>query len=681
MVAHDAAMPLLSVDVAQREPYSILAWKKSEAAQEHPKERQSARSGKVAMLVQNNNSELSSALKGIAVSMVASTPEDLGNFDTIVIDHADGSVLANATDLDIIPVTSPAIGQGRGLGDQRRQPVRISQQRSASGLSARGTLRSAHHEDLPDPRRQGEAIASALAALVQSELVALEAPTEKADARKDLELWLTGDSRVLVPHLEPNENLNRLFYGQDQDYSTKDTSADESYNGKLVEDQFVKLTEFTKGGLSARAERAGVRVVTGTIVRTGSGLDEAALNGRAVAAYVDRKPGDSLSTGIVTSAFSVLGDYFAEKNVPMVASLSQLAKAVDATALSGAKELSGQHVVIVAADGASAAFKEAVARLGTRIGFRVSIVDDKETQGEMQRLVAAANIVILAGVPDVEMRSGGTKPEALDEIGRLKASGASVQMFSVDASDEKAVAGVVQRVSPRTPSRGVVHAAMMQGAIALDKALRNTPLGFFLMTSSISAVLGNPGQANYCVANSYLDFLALARRRNHLAACSIALFMVEDVGVVAENVTVAEALARKMPFGFNEKEMLMGFEAAILHGQPLTSDVDLGDVQLVLGLEPEAMLRAMEEDQVDLSDAFWHRDMRMSSVLATLEAKQNGSPAPAETALEMHIVKPTAHILGLGAETFKLEGMSVANHGINSMIGVAQGWLFTEFGL
>jgi len=323
-------------------------------------------------------------------------------------------------------------------------------------------------------------------------------------------------------------------------------------------------------------------------------------------------------------------------------------------------------------------------------------------------------------------RSGTAKPEAKEVVDRLTASGASVQVFNVDASDEKAVAEVVHQVSSELPIKGVVHAAMvlrdglyenmsfsayqealrpkMQGAIALDKALGNTPLDFFLMTSSISAVLGNPGQANYCAANSYLDFLALHRRRKGLAACSVALPMVEDVGVVAENVAVAEALTRKMPFSINEKEMLAAFEAAILHGRPQGSqDVSLGDVQLVLGLDPEAMLQAMNDDHVDLSDSFWHRDARMSSVRESIETKQkeNGSNSSGDgsdrsfastlsglseeemlSALSTHIVERAGRILGLEPESFQLEGISLGNHGVDSMIGVElQRWLFSEFGL
>ncbi|KAI0128332.1 putative polyketide synthase [Xylariales sp. AK1849] len=327
-------------------------------------------------------------------------------------------------------------------------------------------------------------------------------------------------------------------------------------------------------------------------------------------------------------------------------------------------------------------------------------------------------------------RSGTAKPEAADVVGRLKESGANVQVFCVDASDEQAVADVVADVSSKQPIKGVIHAAMvlqdvlyqnmsfsayraalqpkMQAAIALDKALGDTPLDFFLMTSSISGVLGNPGQANYCAGNSYLDFLALQRRKRGLAACSIALPMVEDVGVVAENAAIADSLARKMPFGVDEREMLVSFEAGIIQGTPSTDanvneNVRLGDVQMILGLEPEPMLIAMEG--MDITDAFWHQDARMKSVLESLETLaaaagksggQDGGGAGAGftatldglsedevlKAIALHIVGRAARILGSQADSFKLDKASVASHGIDSMIGVElQSWLFKEFGL
>ncbi|THC91949.1 hypothetical protein EYZ11_008604 [Aspergillus tanneri] len=64
---------------------------------------------------------------------------------------------------------------------------------------------------------------------------------------------------------------------------------------------------------------------------------------------------------------------------------------------------------------------------------------------------------------------------------------------------------------------------------------RGQALDFFLLLSSISSVVGSKGQANYAAANSFLDSFAAYRRSMGLAAQTINLGVVEDVGVVAES--------------------------------------------------------------------------------------------------------------------------------------------------
>jgi acyl carrier protein len=176
--------------------------------------------------------------------------------------------------------------------------------------------------------------------------------------------------------------------------------------------------------------------------------------------------------------------------------------------------------------------------------------------------------------------------------------------------------------------------------------------------------------------------------------------MIEDVGVVAENTSIADALERKMPFGVNEREMLLGVEAAVISGAATSTDVQLGDVQLILGLEPSAMLVAMEG--LTLSDAFWYRDARLRLVieqlegLATAVGQTGGAPGsegfvskvmslPEDECLATigsHIMQRAARILGAQAETFQYDNASVSSHGIDSMIGVEfQSWLFKEFGV
>jgi KR domain len=240
----------------------------------------------------------------------------------------------------------------------------------------------------------------------------------------------------------------------------------------------------------------------------------------------------------------------------------------------------------------------------------------------------------------------------------------------------------------------------MNGAVSLHNALGQTPLDFFLMTSSISAVLGNPGQTNYCAANSFLDTLALYRRQRGLAASSIALPMVLDVGVVAENADIETSLGRKGMYGIDEREMLQAFEAGMLYSRFHGSDPDTAtsEGQIILGLEPAYLATAMSS--ADTTDAYWSNDARLADTRAVVDAlttsgkqeqKRVGgfletladkSEGEAVELVGQHTINQCGKILMLSPETFKLEGSSIASYGVDSMIGVElRSWLFKELGL
>jgi acyl transferase domain-containing protein len=58
-----------------------------------------------------------------------------------------------------------------------------------------------------------------------------------------------------------------------------------------------------------------------------------------------------------------------------------------------------------------------------------------------------------------------------------------------------------------------VVAPKVRGALVLDELLREDKLDFFLLCSSINAVVGGPGQSDYCAANAFLDAFAHERMR------------------------------------------------------------------------------------------------------------------------------------------------------------------------
>jgi acyl carrier protein len=116
------------------------------------------------------------------------------------------------------------------------------------------------------------------------------------------------------------------------------------------------------------------------------------------------------------------------------------------------------------------------------------------------------------------------------------------------------------------PIAGVMHAAMVlddavlanldeerfnrviapkvQGAENLDHLVRGMPLDYFIMFSSVTTLIGNPGQANYVAANAYMEGLARRRRQKGLAALAVAWGPISDVGVIARNARLQSGLQK-----------------------------------------------------------------------------------------------------------------------------------------
>ncbi|KAH3934665.1 hypothetical protein HBI56_102280 [Parastagonospora nodorum] len=109
-----------------------------------------------------------------------------------------------------------------------------------------------------------------------------------------------------------------------------------------------------------------------------------------------------------------------------------------------------------------------------------------------------------------------------------------VQVFRGDAAIKGDVENAVRSVPVDRPIRGVVNAAMVLkdslshnmtfenwttsirpkvlGSKHLHEATSGLDLDFFIMTSSVSGILGTPAQTNYAAGNSYMDALARLRR-------------------------------------------------------------------------------------------------------------------------------------------------------------------------
>ncbi|GIZ48088.1 hypothetical protein CKM354_001116100 [Cercospora kikuchii] len=326
-------------------------------------------------------------------------------------------------------------------------------------------------------------------------------------------------------------------------------------------------------------------------------------------------------------------------------------------------------------------------------------------------------------------RSGIDKPEAAALVDSIQKAGARTQIFRGDASVEKDVEHAIAEVTASRSIKGVVHAAMVlqdgvfdnmsynqfqaalrpkvDGARVLHDAFQTAALDFFVVTSSISATMGNPGQANYSAANSYLDALAWHRNLKGLPATSLILPMVLGVGVVAESEGLEEALSRKAMYGIDEQELLRAFETAMLQTPtgPAAARSTPGSSQIIFGLEPAYLASAIEASSAGTEEAYWFNDGRFSHLRAVidqlrasgksasgsrdggsfareLKAAQKDGKSAVLHILCQHIAAKLASMLLIPVEDFAFEGKSIAMYGIDSMIGAnLRNWLFNQFAL
>lgn len=146
---------------------------------------------------------------------------------------------------------------------------------------------------------------------------------------------------------------------------------------------------------------------------------------------------------------------------------------------------------------------------------------------------------IASRVGDVTLVLSGRSPlndEDRQWMQSLEAAGARMRYRSVDVSQAQAVTALIQGIVDEFGAlNGILHTAgMIQdrfiiqktaadfnrilapkvlGTENLDRASQDLELDFFVLFSSVSAAMGNTGQADYASANAFMDAFAETRNR------------------------------------------------------------------------------------------------------------------------------------------------------------------------
>ncbi|MGD6960810.1 SDR family NAD(P)-dependent oxidoreductase [Fictibacillus phosphorivorans] len=121
-----------------------------------------------------------------------------------------------------------------------------------------------------------------------------------------------------------------------------------------------------------------------------------------------------------------------------------------------------------------------------------------------------------------------------ERIHRIKGLGAKVKYLKCDVSKKDQLLQMIHSLKQEyNQINGVIHtagvirdsafinkevvdirdvlASKVEGTVYLDEATKDEPLDFFILFSSLASVIGNGGQSDYAVANSFLDHFSAKR--------------------------------------------------------------------------------------------------------------------------------------------------------------------------
>ncbi|OCJ12015.1 beta-ketoacyl synthase [Rhizobium sp. AC27/96] len=184
--------------------------------------------------------------------------------------------------------------------------------------------------------------------------------------------------------------------------------------------------------------------------------------------------------------------------------------------------------------------------------------------------LAAADWLVSKGVRRIALcsRRGIADAETKKAIGAWAKRGVVTTLHACDIADEKAAGALLSSLRAEGGLKGIIHAAMVlddallanltpernrpvlevkiRGAEILDRLTQQDQLELFLLFSSATTMLGNPGQANYVVANGYLEGLARARRAAGKPALAVGFGAIADKGFLARHGEVNELLSKRI---------------------------------------------------------------------------------------------------------------------------------------
>ncbi len=188
-------------------------------------------------------------------------------------------------------------------------------------------------------------------------------------------------------------------------------------------------------------------------------------------------------------------------------------------------------------------------------------------------LATARRLAVMGAGALILMSRRGLTDESREAVAELATLGLpagqrrSVVPVAQDVADEAGLgAALKEALKDLPPLKGVIHAAAvlddgmvadmtperlervlrpkLGGAFSLHRCTLDQKLDFFVMYSSATTLLGNPGQVNYVAANMGLEGLAALRRSMGLPGLAVGWGAIGDVGMLTRDQKTLDSLIR-----------------------------------------------------------------------------------------------------------------------------------------
>lgn len=250
-------------------------------------------------------------------------------------------------------------------------------------------------------------------------------------------------------------------------------------------------------------------------------------------------------------------------------------------------------------------------------------------------------------------RSAGKSEEDQGFFKELSLMGCTAQFFPVDIADTAALKEAISQAS--SPIAGAMHMPLVladRGFFDMDLETWNKPINpkvqgawnlhnllpkdmdFLILFSSVGGTYGYYGQSNYAAANTFLDSFSQYRKSLGLAASVISIGPIDDVGLVARNLSAREALLHNLASLLTESYFLDTLQLAIARSSTSQTPEPKSAKSPFSGYQAPNHIFHSAESATPIQDPengiMWKRDPRMSiyrniQKFSTVETTTSGS--------------------------------------------------------